>query len=59
MHIPTTGAWPHRLTRALQSKKEPQREDPQPGYFDWWSEPWTIHAEPTGRVWTPTNPENE
>jgi hypothetical protein len=32
---------------------------PQPGYFDWFSEAWTIHAPPTGRVWTPTNPEDE
>jgi hypothetical protein len=32
---------------------------PQPGYFDWFSEPWTVHAPPQGRVWTPTNPEDE
>jgi hypothetical protein len=27
----------------------------QPGYFDWFSEPWTVHAPPTGRVWTQTD----
>jgi hypothetical protein len=32
---------------------------PPPGYLDWWSEQWTIHAPPTGRVWSPTNPEDE
>jgi hypothetical protein len=32
---------------------------PPPGYFDWWSEQWCIHAEPTGRVWTPPNPEDD
>jgi hypothetical protein len=28
---------------------------PQPGYFDWFSEPCCIHAPPVGRVWTPTH----
>jgi hypothetical protein len=32
---------------------------PPPGYFDWFSDPLCIHAEPKGRVWTPTNPEDE
>ena len=27
----------------------------QPGYFDWFSEAWTVHAPPTGLVWTPTD----
>jgi hypothetical protein len=31
---------------------------PQPGYLDWFSEAWTIHAPPTGRVWTPTDYDN-
>jgi hypothetical protein len=31
---------------------------PQPGYFDWFSEPWTVHAPPVGRVWTPTDYDN-
>jgi hypothetical protein len=31
---------------------------PPPGYLDWWSEQWCIHAPPTGRVWTPTDYDN-
>jgi hypothetical protein len=31
---------------------------PQTGYFDWFSEPWTVHAPPVGRVWTQTNYED-
>jgi hypothetical protein len=32
---------------------------PPPGYLDWWADQSCIHAESTGRVWSPTNPEDE
>jgi hypothetical protein len=38
--------------------KSKGNKQPQPGYFDWFSEAWTVHAAPVGRVWTPTDYDN-
>jgi hypothetical protein len=45
------------LSRSDNSSKN--NRAPPPGYLDWWSEQWCTHAPPTGRVWTPHNPEDE
>jgi hypothetical protein len=47
----------HYLPAAENNSKKTRM--PQPGYFDWFSDPLCVHAEPTCRVWSPTNPEDE
>jgi hypothetical protein len=40
---------------AAEENHSKTNRQPQPGYLDWFSEPWTVHAPPTGRVWSPTH----